>query len=70
MYELAQIVGWIGSLLILLSMALNNQMAFRSVNTIGQLLCCFASTALGIHYVAFVNVAIIGINAYKINQCK
>ena len=56
--------GWLGSILVVISLALPNTLAFRTTNLIGSGIAAIYNLALGIWPYFVMNAAICAVNIY------
>lgn len=64
--QIWEIIGYLGSLLVLISMFMTSIVKLRLVNTIGSFIFCVYAIAIGSYPTAFLNGALVLVNIYNL----
>lgn len=65
-----EVLGWIGSITVVVSLVLPNQIKFRSYNLLGSFIATVYNAALAIWPFVLMNAAIVIIDAYWLRRLR
>ena len=61
-----ELIGYLGSILVLMSMLMSSVIKLRIINTVGSIIFTFYAFAIQTYPTAILNVILVGVNIYNI----